>query len=180
MSFWGPQTASYLKVSLTLLSWVPVAFTFQSHVYDITQVKGASMVPTFNPPEGVSNDFVLVHKFNLRHSLKVNDVVLFRSPTNPEQVYVKRIKGLQGDTVIAKHPYPKRQVQVPRNHIWVEGDNSSLTVDSNNFGPISNGLVIGRCEKIIWPVSRWGNVRGYGGREARERMLRGIESIEDV
>lgn len=147
------------RVSLVTLSWVPVVMTFNDDICYVARVDGSSMRPTLNPDESTSStDWVLLWKF---HSTKAqclhrNDVVLFKSPLDPSKTYCKRIKGIQYDSVLTRYPYPKEVVHVPRNHIWVEGDNVYHSIDSNNFGPISNGLVIGRAVQVIWPPSRWG------------------------
>lgn len=148
-----------LKVSFVTLTWIPVVMTFNDDVCYIARVDGSSMRPTLNPDESTSStDWVLLWKFRSSNvqSLHRNDVVLFKSPLDPSKTYCKRIKGVQYDSVLTRHPYPREVVHVPRNHIWVEGDNVYHSVDSNNFGPISNGLVIGKAVKVIWPPSRWG------------------------
>ena len=82
---------------------------------------------------------------------------MFRSPENPEKLLTKRVVGIQGDIIRPKSPpYPKSEVKIPRNHFWVEGDNSFHSIDSNKFGPVSQGLVIGKVVTIIWPPSRFG------------------------
>lgn len=75
---------------------------------------------------------------------------------DPSKTYCKRIKGIQYDSILTRYPYPREVVHIPRNHVWVEGDNAFHSIDSNNFGPISNGLVVGKAVKVIWPPSRWG------------------------
>ena len=35
--------------------------------------------------------------------------------------------------------------------IWVEGDNAEKSIDSNNYGPICLGLVVGKASHVIWP-----------------------------
>lgn len=83
---------------------------------------------------------------------------MFRSPENPEKLLTKRVVGIQGDIIRPKSPpYPKSEVKIPRNHFWVEGDNSFHSIDSNKFGPVSQGLVIGKVVTIIWPPSRFGS-----------------------
>ncbi|QLQ80152.1 hypothetical protein HG537_0D01530 [Torulaspora globosa] len=156
----GQISRSYgLKLSLVTLSWVPVVMTFNDDICYIARVDGSSMRPTLNPNENVSStDWVLLWKFHSKKAQCLNrdDIVLFKSPLDPSRTYCKRIKAVQYDSVLTRHPYPREVVQIPRNHIWVEGDNVFHSVDSNNFGPISNGLVIGKAITVIWPPSRWG------------------------
>ncbi|EMG46338.1 Mitochondrial inner membrane protease subunit, putative [Candida maltosa Xu316] len=119
------------------------------------------MSPTFNPgTSDLTKDIVLVQKYNVKNpnSLSKGDIIMFRSPENPEKLLTKRIIGTHGDIVRPKSPpYPKSEVKIPRNHIWVEGDNSLHSVDSNKFGPISQGLVVGKVITIVWPLSRFGS-----------------------
>lgn len=115
------------------------------------------MRPTLNPNDLTHTDWVLLWKFGAKNAetLKNNDVILFKAPSNPKKVYCKRVKGVQYDSVKTRHPYPKEIVHIPRNHLWVEGDNVYHSIDSNNFGPISTGLVLGKAVRVIWPPSRW-------------------------
>ncbi|AOA61629.1 Mitochondrial inner membrane peptidase complex subunit [Komagataella phaffii] len=163
-----------LKTGLVFLTWIPVIYTVKEHLIYVGKVEGSSMSPTLNPVKGYS-DYVILWKLNFKESLKVGDVVFIRSPVDPEKLYAKRIKAVQGDTVVTRHPYPKDKVSIPRNHLWVEGDNIH-SVDSNNFGPISLGLVLGRATHVIFPLNRIGNISGEGGREVREDYLRAEDS----
>lgn len=146
--------------ALTLL-WIPVAYAFTSHVYMPYQIRGSSMTPAFNPGTATTaRDVVLAQKYNLKEpdSFERGDIILFKSPLDPEKILTKRVTGLQGETIRPRSPpYPKREVTIPRNHFWVEGDNSMHSIDSNTFGPISQGLVVGKARYIIWPLSRYGS-----------------------
>ncbi|CUM65345.1 uncharacterized protein PRCAT00002980001 [Priceomyces carsonii] len=167
-----------LRTALLTITWFPVGYVFANHVYQPCQITGRSMSPTFNPgTETSAKDIALIQKFNLKKpdSLVRGDVIMIRSPSNPEKLITKRVVGLQGEIVKTKlPPYPKTETRVPRNHLWVEGDNGFHSVDSNTFGPISQALVVGKVVGIIWPPSRIGlNIRD-GGRDARKS-----EEIED-
>lgn len=165
------MTSRALRTSLLTLSWIPVVYAFTSHVYQPYKIKGISMAPALNPATTTKfNDIVLVRKYFTKEplSLQRGDIVLFRSPLDPEKILTKRIVGLQGEVVRTRcPPYPKIETTIPRNHYWVEGDNTMHSMDSNNFGPISQGLVIGKAEIIIWPMSRIGSELKKGGRDAR-------------
>ncbi|KAI5949104.1 hypothetical protein KGF57_004934 [Candida theae] len=150
-----------LKATLLTITWLPVLYTFTNHVYQPYQVSGSSMTPTFNPGTATtSKDIVLVQKYNIKtkdNSISRGDVVMFRSPLDPEKLLTKRVVGINGDVVLPSSSYPKSEVKIPRNHYWVEGDNQVHSIDSNEFGPISKGLVVGKVVMILWPLSRFGS-----------------------
>lgn len=65
-------------------------FLLQPH-----QVKGASMKPNFHDGE-----YILTDKITYRFSdPKRGDVIIFKSPTNPDVDFIKRIVALPGETV---------------------------------------------------------------------------------
>lgn len=148
--------------------------------YDILRVDGRSMQPTFNPHlgntkrheaaarngSGVSdfcksflrrltpeNDWVLISS-NDRYNLNSGDIVTLYNPTVPMDQDIKRVKatGLQ---VVTSNGYKNRRVVVPEGHIWVEGDNTAHSNDSNTYGPIPAGLVFGKAVAIVFPPRRW-------------------------
>ncbi|VEU23224.1 DEKNAAC104359 [Brettanomyces naardenensis] len=173
MTFTNYSALKYtLKQTLVFLSWVPVLYVINEHVAFVGVVEGLSMKPTLNPESnGAKLDHVVLWKWNCKsiQNLNVNDVVFLRSPINPETVYVKRIKAKQGDLVVPRYPDTRSRVLVPVNHLWVEGDNIH-SIDSNTYGPISSGLIIGKAVYIIWPWTRIGPIP-TGGRECRESRL---------
>lgn len=167
-----PKLHPALKNTLITLSWLPVVYTFTSHVYLPCQITGMSMAPTFNPGTlSLDKDIVVIQRYALKkpNCLQRGDVVMFRSPLNPEKLLTKRVVGLQGDVIMAKSPpYPRDQARIPRNHLWLEGDNAFHSVDSNTFGPVSQGLVVGKVVAVIWPPSRFGTDISQGGRDPRK------------
>ena len=83
--------------------------------------------------------------------------MVFWKPGAPEEMGVKRVLGVEGDTVYrdfrrvgkrrdgAVGSFGERLgmgevgtvVKVPVGHVWVEGDNWRESLDSNDFGPVS-------------------------------------------
>lgn len=57
--------------------------------------------------------------------------------------------------IVATLTYKKSVVRVPEGHCWIEGDHIGHSMDSNNFGPVSLGLVTAKATCIVWPPSRW-------------------------
>lgn len=156
------------------LSWVPVAVVFSEHVAHIGRIQGSSMKPTLNPDSSLGwSDFVFLWKWNVRDpgTLKVGDVVLLRSPSDPERILIKRILGVQGDDILTRAPFPRPKCHIPQSHLWVEGDNIH-SIDSNTFGPVSSGMVIGKATRVVWPPSRFSVIPHTGGREARLDVLK--------
>ena len=60
----------------------------------------------------------------------------FRSPIDPELKLIKRIVGLPDDLVKTLPPYKEKIAFTPEGHLWVEGDESFHSKDSNTFGPV--------------------------------------------
>jgi len=63
-------------------------------------------------------------------------LVADRSPKDPEKMLIKRVIGIEGDTVFTRPPYPFKTAVVPVGHVWVEGDDGVHSIDSNTYGPV--------------------------------------------
>ncbi|XP_052173143.1 uncharacterized protein LOC127788643 [Diospyros lotus] len=138
-----------------------IALTVSDRYVSIVPIRGVSMSPTLNPHGSSSirlaDDFVLVEKFCLeKYKFSHGDVVVFRSPSDHREKHIKRITALPGDWITSH--YSHDILRVPEGHCWVEGDNSTSSLDSRSFGPIPLGLVQGRVTHIIWPPQRVGRV----------------------
>uniref|UniRef100_A0A8C4RHM5 Mitochondrial inner membrane protease subunit 2 n=1 Tax=Erpetoichthys calabaricus TaxID=27687 RepID=A0A8C4RHM5_ERPCA len=77
-----------------------------------------------------------------------------KSPKDPQQKIIKRVIALEGD-IVKTRGYKNRHVKIPGGHFWIEGDHYGYSFDSNNFGPVSLGLLHARATHIIWPPQRW-------------------------
>jgi len=66
---------------------------------------------------------------------------------------------MEGDIVKTLPPYPDKEVRIPAGHIWVEGDETYRTDDSNRFGPVPMALLHSKLIFIIWPFTRFGPLR---------------------
>ncbi|USP75415.1 uncharacterized protein yc1106_02689 [Curvularia clavata] len=63
------------------------------------------------------------------------------------------------------------KVVVPYGHVWIEGDNWRKSLDSNDFGPISKGLIQGKAVKV-W--RNWFSLMDIG--DERKRKESGMRS----
>jgi mitochondrial inner membrane protease subunit 2 len=139
-----------------------IAFTIQDTVIEPHPVSGPSMSPTLSPNyhEAGKRDTLLVFKrIDRARDIKRGDVVVFWKPHDPEGLSVKRVLGVEGDTIFRDVRRVGREqqkldrgekieaykrgmaqvppiVRVPVGSIWVEGDNWRESLDSNDFGPV--------------------------------------------
>jgi signal peptidase I len=49
--------------------------------------------------------------------------------------------------------------QVPKGHVWLQGDNAYNSTDSRHYGPIPYALIQGKVFYRIWPPEGWGPVQ---------------------
>jgi signal peptidase I len=165
---------------LMLLVAVAAAWSFQTWVIQSFSIPSESMAPTLT-----NGDRVLVNKLSYRaHDVHRGDVVVVRRPpraarassTEPEDL-IKRVIGLPGDLIETRgghvyidgreltEPYLRKGMttdqietpyRVPKGQVFLMGDNRIDSRDSRSFGPVPEGLVVGRAFARIWPPNRVG------------------------
>jgi signal peptidase I len=134
------------------------------------RVEGLSMKPTLK-----SGSYVLVNRLAYRLGTPTRgDVIVFHYPRDPDQEYIKRIIGLPGDRVeISKgdvringerleEPYIvqpaeyESALRVPRDQLFVLGDNRNNSSDSHQWGAVPMENVVGKAVLVYWPPEEWG------------------------
>jgi inner membrane protease subunit 1 len=122
-------------------------------VFDFYMLEGESMLPTFD----AYGNIVILEKLtkSLARGKKINykngEVVCVVNPINCQMKLCKRILYKEGEEVKLQNG---DIITVPKNHLWVEGDNKSNSIDSRRFGPIPESLVLGRVVIQVWPTIR--------------------------
>mmetsp|Transcript_16842 Transcript_16842/g.19566 ORF Transcript_16842/g.19566 Transcript_16842/m.19566 type:complete len:151 (-) Transcript_16842:355-807(-) len=148
-----------LDYGFKLIKFGSLVYVVKNYVFDLTMCVGPSMLPTFN----AAGDIVIVEHITPRFgTLKVGDVVLAKSPTNPRKTVCKRIRGLGGDTVNPAKLYPHQRVSaktIPTGRVWLEGDNPTNSTDSRSYGPVPEALIKGKVVLKIWPLSEMSYVK---------------------
>jgi signal peptidase I len=129
------------------------------------RVENISMKPTLEPGE-----FLLVNKLAYRlGEIQHGDIVVFHY--SPQEDYIKRVIGLPGDQVrirdrevfvngnqlsesyIAAAPNYNGEWQIPKDSIFVLGDNRNQSSDSHEWGFVQTKNVVGRALFIYWPFT---------------------------
>ena len=160
-----------------VLQFAAIMYCVQTYVIDTTMCIGPSMLPTFNS----AGDIVLINRFSHRYRpVKLNDVIVAKSPSNPDQIVCKRVLGLEGDHVKYDRPrygnmefsYSKKGIVVPDGHIWLQGDNESNSTDSRHYGPVPAALVTGTVLMRIWPPKDVGPIEDRVEKTTRKTVVR--------
>ncbi|MBO0701987.1 MAG: signal peptidase I [Candidatus Dormibacteraeota bacterium] len=165
-------------VVLAAVLFLAVHFALQPVV-----VSGPSMYPTV-----ATNQYLVALKFPYYlHSPGRGDVVILKSPYNPDTDFIKRVIGLPGETVLIKNgtvyingtvlcePYlrPDRDGAWTVNANWpadgrpyhlgstqyfVMGDNRNVSEDSRTFGPVPRSSILAEAWLRVYPPGAFGGV----------------------
>ncbi len=167
------SAAAALAAVLTLLG--------QLYVFQVFPVASRSMAPMLLP-----EDFVLVNRlvYDIR-SPRRGDLIVFRYPQAGEQIFLKRIIAVSGDTVeerngqlwvngsplgdpgtqspsetvAASGSLPRR---LPLGEFFVLGDNPGTSLDSRFWGTVKLHDVIGKALLICWSHGpQWWDIRWH-------------------
>jgi len=152
-----------LVIALPAISVVTVVFLVQP-----VKVQGDAMSPTYN-----NGDRIFIQK----SSFKINrgDIVVFRSPKNPDTSFLERVIGLPNDVIESKsgkmfiNKQPVDEPYVSADHArqeynfgpetltidsyFVMGDNRDASIDSREFGPIARNLIYGKVMSRYFEAS---------------------------
>ena len=60
---------------------------------------------------------------------------MFRSPRDRDGLVVKRVIAMEGDFITERGT--RRLHRVSNGHMWLEGDNANVSIDSNSYGDVS-------------------------------------------
>lgn len=172
----GSSWRTLLEFPIIILVAFAVVFGFVRPVIAAPFYVGSeSMVPTLKVW-----DRVLINKlaYDLGDDPERGDIVLFEDVEGGPDPLIKRIVGLPGDEIEVKkrtlyvngerqvEPYVnergrKRQgrygpTTVPKDHVFVMGDNRGNSLDSRVYGPVPEEKLIGEAVFRFWPPDRIG------------------------
>ena len=167
----------YEFLVIMLVAFVLVFGFIRPFVVEAFKIPSASMVPTLKV-----GDRVLANKFVYRFTEPARgDVVLFDSvEASSDDTLIKRVAGVEGDEIRVQggalfvngetrnEPYLNQYVPdqstpygpetVPRDHVFVLGDNRGNSGDSRVFGPVPLDNIKGEGFLVFWPPTNIGPV----------------------
>ncbi|MCL6631134.1 MAG: signal peptidase I [Alicyclobacillus herbarius] len=149
-----------------------VAWGIQKWIFGVAMVPSESMYPTINNP-----CYVLVdHLATEFHAPYEGEVVLFHWPDDPSKIFVKRIIGMPGDTIVVHDGHVYRNgkelyepyvapggtkgdygpYKVPAGEYFMMGDNRNVSDDSRFWQHryVARSAIIGRADMVIWPLGK--------------------------
>lgn len=163
------------ELPVLILTAVIVAWIIKTFIVQPFFIPSSSMEPTLFP-----GDRVLVSKFIYRFTEpKPGDVVVFVAPNTNEDVeqdFIKRVVATEGMKIkvksgqlfvnnkLQKEKYIRpdsptsffNQITVPKDTVFVMGDNRANSKDSRYFGPVKKDRILGKAYVIYWPPNRLG------------------------
>ncbi len=162
------------EVLETVLPAILIALLINVFVGQATRVEGQSMEPNLH-----TDQRLVVEKVSYRfHGPQRYDIVVLKLPSQGDELLIKRVIGLPGETVeirdgqvfingqlldepfVDEETQPGRngQVTVPPLHVYVLGDNRNHSNDSRSFGPVPIENLVGRAWVSYWPPENIGVV----------------------
>ncbi|XP_050369649.1 uncharacterized protein LOC126787792 isoform X2 [Argentina anserina] len=154
---WWAVATELKHFTVAVANFVGLIHLADSYLIRCTLAEGPSMLPTFNS----SGDVILTERVSHRLGRIVpGDVVIIRAPYDPKKMVVKRVLALEGGKVSftdpQQHQIQHTNIVVPKGHVWIQGDNTYLSRDSREYGPVPYGLIQGRVFFRAWPPRDFG------------------------
>jgi signal peptidase I len=160
-----------ITIALALAIFFAARATIQTF-----EVNQTSMEPSFFQGQRV----VVVKAVYWFGEPQRGDVVICEAPNIADELFIKRIVALPGDTVEIIHgfvyingfrldePYVENhsgdsrpKLVVPTDNYYVLGDNRPVSNDSRNGWYLPRENIIGKVWLITWPPSDWGVVPSF-------------------
>ncbi len=162
---------SVREVVETILPAVFIALMIHLFLAQATRVEGYSMEPTLHGQERLVIEKLSFHF----HEPERGDIIVLRVPEYGNEMLIKRVIGLPGDTIALENGEvflngqpmnedyingPPRGIYgptvVPEGSVFVMGDNRNNSNDSRSFGPIPFENIVGRAWIRYWPLPEIG------------------------
>jgi signal peptidase I len=153
-----PRRLKLRKEATSLAKIVGLALLFRAFVAQAYVIPSESMVPTLEV-----GDHIYVNRLAYKASPpKHGDIVVFDHPQNHGTDLIKRVVGVAGDHVEgrdgqvwvngeARGPSDDfAELEVPKDNLFMMGDNRGNSSDSRVWGFVPLGLVEGKAFVVWW------------------------------
>jgi signal peptidase I len=180
------ETSTWREYAEALGMAVILALFIRTFVVQAFKIPSGSMLPTLQIGDHLLvNKFiygvripVLGKRFLAWHMPEYDDVIVFIFPQDRSKDFIKRVKGLPGDTVELRNkvlyingervddphasyePTPPRMAREPRDnygpqiipegHVFVMGDNRDHSHDSRFWGMVPIDDILGKAFVLYW------------------------------
>ena len=166
--------------------WGLLALLLRWQVLEPRWIPSGSMIPTLQIQDKILIEKIRP-RLNLafKKHLQRKTLIVFQPPKqlidagyDENAALIKRVIGLPGDqievhdgklflnTQLIKEPWIKEQMSyelspiiVPKESLWVLGDNRNNSLDSHIWGPLPEENVIGTAVLRYWPLNKLGPIR---------------------
>jgi signal peptidase I len=166
----------FLDIAQTFIITGIVFFFITYFFFRPFQVSGSSMYSTYLDKEYIITNIITL-RFNQPDK---GDVIVFKSPTDPNRDFIKRIIAVSGDTISLKDGYvylngrqldessylnqgvktygnyflPDNIIKtVPPDNFFVMGDNRTDSSDSRQWGFVNRSEIKGISIFVYWPLN---------------------------
>ena len=165
-----------LDIMQTILMAASIFLIVYIFLFRPFQVSGESMDPTYE-----NSEYILTSLISLRfEDPKKGDVIVFKSPTDPDKDFIKRVMATAGDSIYLKEGFvyvndkkvneskylsedvrtyggsfmkEDAPVIVPAENFIVMGDNRPHSSDSREWGFLEKEKIIGNSIFVYWPFN---------------------------
>jgi signal peptidase I len=167
---------SFLREFLITVGLAVIIFVVAQRTVQTYEVFMTSMEPNFHEGQRIVVNKAVYYFGDPDRG----DVIIFASPENSGEDFIKRVIGLPGDTVeikdqavyingvrliepyVAEPPYyTMAKVVVPKNKYFVLGDNRNNSNDSHNHWFVNRKDIRGKAWLSTWPPEEWGIIHNY-------------------
>jgi len=166
-------------ICLYIILAATISLLLTNYFFSAFRIRGDSMNPILMDQERI----IISRTAIKRGQIHRYDIVALYKPTNLHKSIIKRVIALPDETIeIAngvilinnkrlKPLYSNvatrkshgltdlKPIHLPKGYFFLLGDNTDISIDSRNFGPVHHSLVFGKAIFRYWPVSRLGSLK---------------------
>ena len=169
-----------------LILWLLLAIILRWQILEPRWIPSGSMIPTLQIQDKILIEKISPKLFKVfKTKIERGAIVVFRPPEqlinagyNDNSALIKRVIGISGDEIEVSQgnlyrngkkvdeswlnepiAYEMESVTVPKDSLWVLGDNRNNSLDSHLWGALPKEKLIGTAVFRYWPIKKIGPIR---------------------